>query len=155
MIQRIQSLYLSLTIILPLLFLKGSFLKFINKTGSVIIMNFSGTLKGNGAEGSDMLTNHLPLSVVIVLIPVFALIALFSFKDRKLQLKITLALILATLVFIGLIVYYGYSVINEYQTELVPGYKMFIPLVMLVMETLALRGIKKDENLVRSYDRLR
>jgi hypothetical protein len=37
--------------------------------------------------------------------------------------------------------------------RLVPGYKMFIPLVMLVLETLA-QG-KKDENLVKSYDRLR
>jgi hypothetical protein len=53
-------------------------------------MNFSGTWMGNGAGGSEMLTNHLPLSVVIVLIPVVALIALLSYKDRKLQLKITL-----------------------------------------------------------------
>jgi hypothetical protein len=91
--------------------------------------------------------------VVIVLIPVVALIALLSFKDKAAD-KITLGLSWS-LWFCRTYCYYGYSVINEYQTELVPGYKMFIPLVMLVLETLALRGIKKDENLVKSYDRLR
>ncbi len=56
-------------------------------------MNFHRNLElDNGAEGSDLLTNQLPLSVVIVLIPVICLDCTFFFKNRKLQLKITLVL---------------------------------------------------------------
>ena len=42
MIQRIQSVYLSLTTLLSLLFLKGSFLIFSEKSGSVIKVTFNG-----------------------------------------------------------------------------------------------------------------
>jgi len=154
MIQRIQSLYLSLTTILPLLFLKGSFLKFINKTGSEILMNFTGIWQQSGA-GSGLLRNHFPLTVIIVLIPVVSVAALLAFKKRRLQLKITFALIVLSLIFGGLIIYYGFLVINTYQVKIEPGFKMFIPLLSLIFGILALKGIKKDENLVRSYDRLR
>jgi hypothetical protein len=42
-----------------------------------------------------------------------------------------------------------------YAADVEWGFRMFIPLLVLILGTLALKGIKKDENLVRSYDRLR
>ncbi len=155
MIQRIQSLYLSLTIILPLLFLKGSFLKFINKTGSEFFMNFAGTWQQSGVADPGLLLKQIPLSVIIILIPVVGLAALFTFKNRKLQMKLTSAVILSAVILTGLIIYYAISVININQVEVVPGFKMLIPALIIVFGILALRGIRKDENLVRSYDRLR
>jgi hypothetical protein len=38
---------------------------------------------------------------------------------------------------------------------LLKAYKIPIPLFMIILAILALRGIVKDEKLVRSYDRLR
>ena len=38
---------------------------------------------------------------------------------------------------------------------IIPGIKMVVPLLILIFGILAQRGIKHDENLVRSYDRLR
>jgi K+ transporter len=58
-------------------------------------------------------------------------------------------------VLIALLVYYGITVIQRYHSELVPGIKMFIPVLILIFAILAYRGIKKDEDLVKSGDRLR
>jgi predicted HAD superfamily Cof-like phosphohydrolase len=51
--------------------------------------------------------------------------------------------------------YYLLWVTGKFQTELVPGVKMLIPLLILTFGILAFIGIKKDEKLVKSYDRLR
>jgi hypothetical protein len=51
--------------------------------------------------------------------------------------------------------YYSYVVISNYEGSLTPGLKMILPLILLILSFLAYRGIKKDELLVKSYDRLR
>jgi prepilin signal peptidase PulO-like enzyme (type II secretory pathway) len=155
MIQRIQSLYLSLTILLSLLFLKGSFLKFINKSGTGYFMNFTGTWQDTGTVNPELLWKQVPVSAVIVLIIILAAIALITFRNRKLQMRITLALIISSIILIGLICYYGVTLISRYGANVEWGFRMFIPLLILILGTLAFKGIKKDENLVRSYDRLR
>jgi glucan phosphoethanolaminetransferase (alkaline phosphatase superfamily) len=155
MIQRIQSLYLLMTTILPLLFLKGSFLKFINKTGSEILFRFDGIFQTNPDNGLTLIRQNIPIPLITILITVLSLIAIFLYKKRKIQLRITLATIIMTVILIGLIIYYSYSVTDEFQAVLVPLFKMFIPVLILVFGILAYRGIKKDEDLVSSYYRLR
>jgi hypothetical protein len=155
MIQRIQSLYLLLTTLLSGLFLKGSFLKFIDNEGSRIIVNFTGIYKVTGNKGFDLIEKLLPLSIIFILIPVISGLAIFLYKNRKLQLKITLILIIISIVLIAISIYYGISLINSFHTTFVPGITMFVPFLILVLTILAHRGIKKDEALVKSYDRIR
>lgn len=155
MIQRIQSVYLTLTTLLSLLFLKGSFLRFINKTGSEILMNFTGAYQINSGGGADILWRQIPISIVVILILLLSLASLLTFKNRKLQIKLTSGLIFISVIFIALICYYSILVMNKYEAGIITGYKMFIPPVILLSGILALRGIRKDENLVKSYDRLR
>ena len=92
---------------------------------------------------------------MFILIPVLSLVAIFLFKTRRLQIKATLALIVLIILLIAIVVYYGIIVIQRHNAELVVGITMFVPLLMLIFTILAYRGIKKDEDLVRSYDRLR
>ncbi|MCJ7449553.1 MAG: DUF4293 domain-containing protein [Bacteroidales bacterium] len=155
MIQRIQSVYLLLTTLLSGLFLKGSFLNFKNNAGDVININFRGICQTTGENGFDLIEKLIPLSALFILIPVLSIIAIFLFKTRKLQLKATFTLIILVIVLIALALYYGVAVIQRYHAELVPGIKMFIPMLILIFAILAYRGIKKDEDLVKSYDRLR
>ncbi len=155
MIQRVQSLYLLLTTLLSGLFLKGNFLKFIDTEGSGIIVNFTGIYKATGDKGFDLIEKLFPLSIIFILIPVISVLAIFLYKNRKLQLKITLILIIISIVLIAISTYYGISLINSYHASFVPGIKMFIPFLILVFAILAYRGIKKDEALVKSYDRIR
>ena len=155
MIQRIQSLYLLLTTLLSLLFLKGSFLSFIDKSGSVIKLTFKGIAKVAGGQGQELIEKLLPVSALIILVPVFSLITIFIFKNRKIQLWLASSVIILNIIFIIVSIYYSWLVITEYDADIVPGFKMVIPLLMLVFAVLAYRGIRKDDNLVKSYDRLR
>lgn len=155
MIQRIQSLYLLMTTLLSLLFLKGSFLNFIEKSGTVIKITFNGILRDTSGQGFGLIEKLLPVSAFIILIPVFSLVTIFIFKNRKIQLWLALSVIILIVGFIFVSLYYSWFVITEYGAEIVPGFKMAIPVLMLVFAILAYRGIRKDDNLVKSYDRLR
>jgi len=155
MIQRIQSLYLLLTSLLSLLFLSGSYLKFFNTSGSEIYLNLKGIWQSSGTGNDEMIRSLIPQSGIMILIFILSMTALFLFKKRKIQLKLVGVIILLIILFIGLMLYHLFWITGKYQADLVPGYKMFIPLLILVFGILAYRGIKRDENLVRSYDRLR
>jgi hypothetical protein len=155
MIQRIQSLYLLLTSLLSLLFLNGRFLNFFNKSGSEIYMNIRGIWESSAEGNPQMIISLIPLSLIILLICILSFLAIFLFKKRKLQLRLAGTVIFLTIVFIGMTLYYLFWLTGSYQAELVPGFKMLIPLLILILGILAYMGIKKDEKLVKSYDRLR
>lgn len=155
MIQRIQSLYLSLTTIVSLLFLKGSFLKFINISGDVIKVHFSEVIKESSVQGSEIVESLLPLFLLIILIPLFSGITIFLYKNRKMQLLFTSLLIALEVLLIIAMVYYSWHITTVYDATLAPGFKMVMPVLILIFSILAYRGIKKDDDLVKSYDRLR
>ena len=155
MIQRIQSVYLFLIALLSSLLLSGSILNFINGSGSVFKITFDSILKSTGGQGSELIEKLMPLSALIILIPIISLITIFIFKNRKIQLKLAIFLmILCTLQVIALI-HGSIKTMSKFEASLTPGFKMFLPLIMLILSILAYRGIKKDDHLVKSYDRLR
>lgn len=155
MIQRIQSLYLFLTTTLPLLFLKGPILSFINRSGSDLKVTMQGIFQTSGDTTPELIARPLLLQGVVILIPLVSAIALLAFKKRKLQLKITLILILLALLLAGTLGYYYISISFRDQGTIIAGFRMILPLLILVFSVLAYRSIRKDEELVRSYDRLR
>ena len=155
MIQRIQSLYLLLTTLLSLLFLNGSFLSFINKTGSVIKITFTGIVKSTEGQGFELIGRVLPLAIIVILVVVLSLVTIFLFKNRHIQIllsKVLIGLILGLILVSG---YYSYVIISKYDGEIIPGMKMALPLLLLIFSILAFRGIRKDDQLVKSNDRLR
>lgn len=154
MIQRIQSVYLLLTTLLSVLFLNGNIINFIGST-SPVSLAFNGVRMYSGGEEPEIVMTVMPFSILLMLVPLVSVIAIFLYKNRKLQLKLVIALILLIIAVITLAGYYIYSVINSYDSELMFGYKLVLPVLMLIFSILAYRGIKKDEELVRSYDRLR
>lgn len=155
MLQRIQSLYLLMTTILPLIFLKGNFLRIINRAGREILMNFSGIWQSEGVNGISRLSQILPVSILIILIPALSVIAIFLFKKRKAQMKAVAAVIILSLLWIGLIIYYSLTAGEGFTASYLPGPKLILAPLVLIFGILAYRGIRRDENLVSSYDRLR
>jgi ABC-type transport system involved in cytochrome c biogenesis permease subunit len=155
MIQRIQSIYLLLTSLLSLLFLNGRFLNFFNKSGSEIYMNIRGIWESSAGGNPQMIISLIPFSLIILLICILSFLAIFLFKKRKLQLRFAGTVIFLTILFIGMMLYYIFWITGKFQSELVPVYRMFIPILILIFGILAYLGIKRDEKLVKSYDRLR
>ena len=155
MIQRIQTLYLLLTTVLPLLFLKLNLLEFTNAVGEEYYLGF----KGLYAPGVDQILSvtkqFWPLFLLMLLIPALALITIFLFRNRKLQMRLSLVIMILSAGLVAMGVFYSISIIKEFHAKLIPGIMMVVPVLVLIFSFLAWRGIKKDENLVRSYDRLR
>jgi hypothetical protein len=155
MIQRIQSLYLLMTTLLSILFLKGSFLSFADRSGSVINVTFNGIIRHGPGDLTELLMRALPISVFMILIPVLALITIFIYKNRKIQILLSLSGILFSAGFIILSSWYMYIICNKYNVEIVSGLKIALPVIILILNILAYRGIRHDDRLVKSYDRLR
>jgi hypothetical protein len=155
MIQRIQSLYLLLIALLSVLFLNGPILNFIDKTGSAIKVTLTEVVKSTGGQGNEVIEKLLPFTVLIIVIPAISLVTIFLYKNRKVQLRITLVLIILTATLLIAFVHVSLSVISKFGAQLVAGLKMILPVLMLIFSILAYRGIKKDDQLVKSYDRLR
>ncbi len=155
MIQRIQSVYLALITLLSLIFFKVSPLIFLEKSGSFIRVGFNGILRDSSSHSPELIEKLLPLSVLIILIPVVSIITLFIFKNRKIQIKISLILIILITIFIAALIYVSFGIIPKFDATVIPGIRMLLPILLLVLSILTYMGIRKDEHLVKSYDRLR
>ena len=155
MIQRIQSFYLLMTTILSGLFLSGSIFKFSNEEGSELMMNFRGIYEIAADKNYALAEQIVPVFLVAILVPLISLLAIFLFKKRKLQLKVTLILIIAEALLIAYTAYYVISSLQHSPGTMIPGFRLFIPLITIILSLMAYRGIRNDENLVKSYDRLR
>jgi hypothetical protein len=155
MIQRIQSVYLSLTTLLAILFLNGTILSFIDKTGVSYNITFSHILKIAEGQGTVVEGQAWPLTIILIMVAVLSLIIIFIFRNRSLQLLLTKILIALVLIMIFISAYYFYEMSSQYGAKIVPGIKTALPVLMLIFSVLAFRGIRKDDQLVKSYDRLR
>jgi hypothetical protein len=155
MIQRIQSLYLLMTTFLSLLFLKGAYLTFFYNSNVSINLAMTGLFKIDGISGTEKIGDTWAILILGILIPFFSVIAIFLFKKRDLQIKLVKFLLVMIVGFIVASVVYSIMIITRYDASFDHWYKLSIPVVQLILTTLALRGIKKDDDLVKSYDRLR
>ena len=150
MIQRIQTVYLLLTTILAVLFLSGTIINFENG----INLNLEG-ISGVVSSGPEYGKNELSFTILLIAVPIMSFITIFLYRNRKSQMKLTILLIMLILLEIAAGAYYTHYVMGNFNTYPVPGLKLILPLLMLIFAILAYRGIRKDEKLVRSYDRLR
>jgi hypothetical protein len=80
--------------------------------------------------------------------------AIALFKNRKLQINIIRLSMLMTVLIIGFLGFVFYD-LNSAGLTVIPFVGVFHAPLVLFADVLAIRGIKKDEALVKSVDRLR
>lgn len=136
MLQRIQSIYLLLA--------AGCSL------GLNFVFNLWVTLEGIVTYAKD---NMVYLSLFIGS-GVLSLITIFLFKNRKLQFVLGRLNIILNFILLGIFVYLvanlsGETLVSE------KGIGVILPIISIVFLVLANKAIKKDEDLVKSVDRLR
>ncbi len=83
-----------------------------------------------------------------------SLATIFLFNNRKLQFVLGRVNILLNFILLGVFVYWTLNVPGEMQIS-EKGIGMFLPVLSIVFLVLANKAIKKDEDLVKSVDRLR
>lgn len=158
MIQRIQSVYLLLVAIISTTLVLSD-VPFYTETGIpedtqdklTITVDFNSTDTATEQVGrNDMLVYFLGAVSLI------SIIAIFLFKNRKLQMRLALANIgFLIVVFAAMYMRSFGSDYTAAETEQSVLAGFFIPLTIGVFSFLAYARIKKDEKLVRSLDRLR
>ncbi|MDH7444720.1 DUF4293 domain-containing protein [Aquimarina sp. 2201CG14-23] len=85
---------------------------------------------------------------------VLALASIFLFKNRKLQFVLGRINILLNFILLGVFVYWSLTLSGETEVS-EKGIGMLIPVISIVLLVMANKAIRKDENLVKSVDRLR
>ena len=154
MIQRIQTIWLLVSAISSGFLMRGGIVNFIDKTGQNYCVGFSGVFRLTDS-GQNLIKGSVTLSYLIILIATVSVIAILLFKSRRIQKVLTLVLVTFATSIIILLTYHSFLLVKNYDLELVPGIKMFLPPVILIASVLAYRGIINDDRLVKSYDRLR
>tara|TARA_Y100000034_G_scaffold111271_1_gene144128 strand:- start:17370 stop:17741 length:372 start_codon:yes stop_codon:yes gene_type:complete len=103
-----------------------------------------------GNEAIEM--NAIP--VLFIASALVALFAIFKFQNRKLQITLGRIVILINLILLGLLVYLLLTLSGEAAVSK-KDIGMFLPIVAMLFVLLANKAIQKDEDLVKSVDRLR
>jgi len=144
MIQRLQSVYLLLAGLLNggLIWIVKLWVN-VEKKDFFVVDSFN--------------TESIALKIMAVLFFVAALLCfwtIFKFKKRQLQFVMGRLIILTNFIILGILVYFtlnlsGEAIVSE------KGIGLLIPILSVVFVVLANIAIKKDEELVKSVDRLR
>ena len=155
MIQRIQTIYLFLAVVVLCLCLMMPVGVFHPEAMGVDATMFNlAIVSTNPALQVPCLHQSTPLFLVLVIVCIIALAAIFLFKHRKLQARLCSVSIFLCAVWYVLYFVYGYLVGIE---GTVFGLKlgMGLPFLAVVLLYLARRGVLADERLVRAADRIR
>lgn len=146
MIQRIQSIFFLLA-------------------AAAFVALFAMPMATTPAQGDDVIfsdmqytSGDLPLLMILTIVgALVALIALFAFKNRQLQMRLGYLVIVVSI----LVPVLAYWLFTQHaagmpeETEVNDGFGIFLPLIALVCAVVANYFVRKDEKLVRSMDRLR
>jgi hypothetical protein len=143
MIQRIQTIYL--------------FFASIISGGLVFVFNLWSTLKEQIYVVDLFLKDLISFKLIPLMFfasAILSLVAIFLFKNRKLQFVVGRIIILINLFLLGLLIYLSLTLSGETSVS-EKGIGMFLPILAILLVVLANKAIKKDEDLVKSVDRLR
>ncbi|MBF4465277.1 DUF4293 domain-containing protein [Flavobacterium sp. LC2016-12] len=138
MIQRIQTVYLLLTFVV---------------TG--VLMFFIPLWTLNTGKAFYFMQDQF-YTILLGLSTMLTIVSIISFKKRQNQFVMNRLNIILNLILLGLFVYRSLNLSGEAANAVSEkGIGMFLPIVAIVLLVLANKAIKKDEDLVKSVDRLR
>lgn len=150
MIQRKQTIYLLLTLAALIVCLCLPIGKLTNSASlgqEVAVYNI-------GLYTSTGINAHPILFVDIVVVAALSLINIFLYNKRKLQMKICVVNIVLCLVWYA---YYAFMAISMFKGigSFSMSFSMCLPFVAIILLVLAYKGIKADEELIKSMSRIR
>lgn len=152
MLQRVQTLYLLGVFVLAILMLTGPIADFTTQSGEL-------TLKHSGIfnqAGEKMELATWPLSLLFFLVSILSFLNIFSYKNRVRQMRFCIFLMLLSFGMIGIMLYYTWVTGNKFEsTQTLYQWRFVIPPICIVLQYLAFRGIRRDELMVKAYERIR
>jgi hypothetical protein len=161
MIQRIQTIYLVVSFLAACLifffpiasYTLGSSVD--DYMGTVIFYVYTIVKQPETLEISYGTLFFLPMIIITLAVLFLTVFSIVQYKKRLKQLKLVNFAILLSIVLIVMLFFYTDKISKD--ISITTAYKVgsVFPLISLVFLILATRGIKYDERMVRSMDRLR
>jgi peptidoglycan/LPS O-acetylase OafA/YrhL len=154
MIQRIQSLYLLIATGLFFIMLGNPIAQIQLADNTFLTFNHNEIF----AEGNPSFNpvSTWQVSVLIAVIMLIGVIDIFLFRKRTLQMRLCVFNILLMFGLVGLIYFYTKYAVHKFDAvNSVFLWPIVVPFISIILTYLALKGIQKDDALVKSYDRLR
>jgi len=164
MIQRIQTLYLIIVVVLSvLIFFLPVSTKIIPANPAKNIskeITFRTDVYGTKKYENGTLVSSSSNFLLLVLNTgtcVISGLVIFLYRKRILQMKLARLSVLLVSAFIAIDFYFSDSLGNEYGTDYKTMYLSgsYFPIIQVILLVMAIRAVKKDEELVRSADRIR
>ncbi len=154
MLQRIQTVYLLIALILSILMIFFPLLE-INHDMIDYQLRFRGLVEV-AEKGNTLVQIHVFLSAIMVIIPFLTLLTIYAFKHRIVQIRVAIFNAALMLGYYALYFLIRHTIIQQF-----PGaathitWPIIIPAINVILTILAIIAISKDEVLVRSLNRLR
>jgi len=164
MIQRIQSIYFLIVVLLAvLLFFLPISTKIIPVNPAKNIskdLTWKTDLYGTKKfENGTLVSNSANYVLLLLSVATGALTAIiiFLYRKRMMQMMLTRLCILITTTFIAVDFFFSDALGKEYGADYKTIYLSgsYFPIIQIILLVMAVRAIKKDEELVRSADRIR
>ena len=137
MIQRIQTIYLLIALVIS----------------AVLPYMFPLWIMDDGKKYFFM--SDSIYTILFGLTTTLILVSILYFKKRQHQFVLNRLSIILNLILLGLFLYRSLNLSGETPVVSEKGIGMFLPIVAIVFLALANKAIKRDEDLVKSADRLR
>ncbi len=156
MIQRIQTVYLALAVLLSVLlvFLKVTLATLATEAGGYELNSVSVLVHKEGTVETVM--SSFPITGTIMLGVFLSIYGIMQYKNRKFQVKLVQGALLVQLIVAAVVFFFADKMAALDAVAKVsysPALAMLLINVLLYF--LSIRGIKSDDALVRSADRLR
>ena len=151
MIQRIQTLFLLAAAAFMALMLFLPLAEILTTDG----VTYTGMSRGLLKEG-ELVVRTLPVNILVVVTAGILLFNIFLFRNRKLQIRLCVYAIILEFGLVGLMYYFWVVVLRQLEVDnFLVRVPIVFPVVAVILTYLAFRGIRKDEILIRSLDKLR
>ncbi|MCD4709569.1 MAG: DUF4293 domain-containing protein [Bacteroidales bacterium] len=152
MLQRSQTLFLLGVFILSLLLLTGPVTRF-SLEGSELVLKHSGLFDD---AGEKMGVATWPLSAIFIVGAVLAFLNIFFYRHRMRQMRIAVFLILLNAGMVGMMFFYTAVAKSQLEGALVlHQWRFIIPPISMILLYFAFRRIRRDELMVKAFDRIR
>ena len=152
MIQRIQSVFLFVSLCFVTSMFFAPVAKLVYETGEILTFNLTGFYLTE-AGMTTCISNQYSLRIFGILICALHLINIFLYRSRVLQLRLCVYNILLLIGLVGVVLFTLYSLPNIQSVSFcMPA---VFPVVAIILHYLAFRGIRKDEVMVQALSRLR
>jgi len=147
MIQRIQTVYMLISAILLGLLFAFPFAEILHNN-ELLVFNIRGIIKGD-----ELFANGWPIALLIAILLGVHVFAIFQYKKRIRQIRLMTFAILSNIGLFGMFYFFTYYSFDG--AEISFKLPVVFPIIAMILDYLAIRGIGKDEALIRSLDRLR